>query len=67
MKRANRTSSTDSSESAQPYSSMEDISVDPLSAPVGEPLLSDYSVHELPGHEESLGSEPLLDAALLGT
>ena len=66
LKRAYRTgSSTDSSESAQPHSSMEDISVDPLSVPVGEPLLSDYTVHELPGREASSGTEALLDAALL--
>ena len=66
VKRAYRRSSPiASSEIAQPHSSMEDISVDPLSVPVGEPLLSDYTVHELPGHEESSGTEPLLDAALL--
>ncbi len=37
----------------------------PLSASIGEPLLSDYIVHELPGHEESSAGDLVVNTALL--
>ena len=55
-------SSSCSSRAGTPESS--DSTDDPLSASVGEPLLSDYSVHELPGEGES-SRDAVINAALL--
>ena len=44
----------------------EDVSF-PLSASIGEPVLSDYSVHKLSGHKESSGDDLVVNTAIMAT